>query len=228
MLNINDWRYEKKFAISSSTKHEVETVVKLHPAIFRKIFYERQVNNLYFDTLAMNNYNDNVIGTGERLKVRIRWYGDTFGRIENPVLEIKCKNGHLGGKKRIPLQPFELDENTGKNDFYSLFSSSLDESSAIKQCILSLKCSLLNNYTRSYFLSADRKFRTTIDSNLSYYRFFYNSNKFLYGYNDRFNIVLELKYDGEDDRFADQVTSIFPYLITKSSKYIKGIDCLYA
>lgn len=192
--------------------------------MFRNVFYERQINNLYFDTLAMDNYNDNVIGVQERLKVRIRWYGDTYGRVDNPVLEIKCKDGLLGGKERYPLQSFVLDENTGTNDFYTLFENLPKEAAAIKQCLFSLKCSLLNNYTRSYYLSAGRAFRATIDSNLNYYRFLYSGNSFLHEYQDKLNVVLELKYEEPNDRFADQVTSKFPFLVTKSSKYVYGVN----
>lgn len=227
LLNISDWRYERKFAISNSNKPEVETIVKLHPAMFREVFYERQVNNLYFDTLDMDNYNDNVVGAKERLKVRIRWYGDMFGMIEAPVLEIKCKNGLLGGKAQFTLPSFVLDENISLGLFDPLFTQLPEDVSAIKQCLLSLKCTLLNSYSRKYFLSVDGKYRLTIDSNLDYFRILNSKNSFLNKYTDKLNIILELKYKDNNDKLATMISANFPFLITKSSKYVNGIDFLY-
>ena len=87
------WRYERKFFISGLKKEDIEFMVKLHPAIFREIYHERTVNNLYFDSYEMKSYLDNVSGNSQRAKVRIRWYGDLFGIIEKPVLEVKIKRG---------------------------------------------------------------------------------------------------------------------------------------
>ena len=45
-----------------------------------------------------SNYNDNINGEEIRKKIRIRWYGDFFGKI-NASLEIKERIGSLVKKK---------------------------------------------------------------------------------------------------------------------------------
>ena len=66
------WRYERKFLISGVSKKEIESIVKLHPAIFSEIFEERFVRNIYFDTFDLNNCNENINGNAKRIKIRIR------------------------------------------------------------------------------------------------------------------------------------------------------------
>ena len=86
----HNYRFERKFTIPDSynLKH-VESLIKRNTFLFREVFHERQVNNIYFDTAAYNDYFDNVLGVSDRKKIRIRWYGDTFGAIKKPKLEIK-------------------------------------------------------------------------------------------------------------------------------------------
>ena len=83
--NTEKYRYERKFFISKLTKYEVESLIKLHPAMFSEIYFPRFVNNLYFDSFNMKSYFDSVDGSPNRRKIRIRWYGDLFGDIEKPV-----------------------------------------------------------------------------------------------------------------------------------------------
>ena len=78
----NNYRFEKKFFISELTKQEIESIIKLHPAIFSEIYYERFVNNIYLDSFDLQNYFDNIIGTFKRQKVRIRWYGDLLAELK--------------------------------------------------------------------------------------------------------------------------------------------------
>ena len=81
----NNYRYERKFFISNLTKYEIESLIKLHPALFSEIYFPRFVNNLYFDSLNMKNYFDTIDGLGDRMKIRIRWYGSLFQDIEKPI-----------------------------------------------------------------------------------------------------------------------------------------------
>jgi len=91
MKGIKDFRYEKKFIIDQLCHQEIEQLIKHNPAMFSEIFYERRVNNLYLDSLDFTNYNENLSGITERLKIRIRWYGKVFGVIKKPTLELKIK-----------------------------------------------------------------------------------------------------------------------------------------
>jgi hypothetical protein len=40
---------------------------------------------------------------------------------------------------------------------------------------------------------------------------------------ERFNRILELKYNQEFDDFSDQIVSVLPMRLTKSSKYVTGV-----
>ena len=47
----SQFRYERKFFISQLTKFEVESMIRIHPAVFSEIYHKRFVNNIYFDTV---------------------------------------------------------------------------------------------------------------------------------------------------------------------------------
>jgi len=200
-LKLNNWRYERKFFISELSKYEIEAVVRRHPAMFSEIYYERTINNIYFDTFDMMNYFHNVDGLSQRVKFRIRWYGDLLGAIENPVLEVKIKEGQLGGKLHYPLDSFSLDElQTNENIHKLIASAGLPEE--LRQIIICLNYTLLNRYTRKYFESADKKFRITIDSHMKYINLSHLRNTYLYELNDYKSNILELKYDEDSDADA--------------------------
>lgn len=216
-------RYERKFLVATHSHKEVEQILKFHPACFSEVFHERRINNIYFDTPGLSNYFDNIDGEKRRLKIRIRWYGETFGNVSSPVLEFKIKEGLLGKKVSYNLNTFEL-----KNEFdKSLIERSLKADKVpdhvLKQ-VLSLNPTLLNSYTRKYFLSADKKFRITIDKNLEFFSIKYGSNTFVNQQKDNRSTVLELKYNAEDEPFAKELTDNLLFPLTKSSKYVQGLD----
>ena len=218
------WRYERKFVIQEMSRQEVESIVLLHPAMFRKIYHERQVNNIYFDTFGMSNYLHNVVGNSQRVKVRIRWYRDMFGHIGKPVLEIKLKSGYLGSKMSFPLEPFDVDESLSILRMRELFGRSEYIPAAVKEHLITLDFALLNAYMRHYYLSGDTNFRITIDTALQYRSITPRMNRFIEIYQDHFTTILELKYACENDDRALTITKRFPFRVTKSSKYINGID----
>ena len=92
---LKNFRYEKKFVINEMSLLEIEHLIKFSPQVFSEIFNERRVNNIYLDSLELENYYENIVGNSERIKIRIRWYGKTFGFVFKPVLEIKIKNNDL-------------------------------------------------------------------------------------------------------------------------------------
>ena len=89
---------------------------------------------------------------------------------------------------------------------------------------LSMQPALLNSYTRKYFLSADKKFRLTIDREQVYYRISYNHNTFLNKVSNPQAVVLELKYEMSLDEEANEISKSFPFAMTKNSKYLQGIE----
>ena len=226
ILNPTSFRYERKFLVSGLSKYEIESIVKNHPAMFMEAYPQRYVNNIYLDTNSMAYYFDNVEGLSQRLKVRIRWYGNQFGFIEKPVLEFKIKKGLVGGKDTFPLNSFHLNEKHSQKVQQELFTKS-GLPDALIEYLKPLRFSLLNRYSRKYFESADRKFRITIDFDMEFYKLHPANNSFNEKIIDYSTTVVELKYSDKHDDLARSIANSFPFRVTKSSKYASGIERLY-
>lgn len=221
----SNYRYERKFFISTLTKQEVEAIVKHHPAMFSEIFYERFVNNIYFDSYDLKNYFANTAGAGERIKVRVRWYGNLFGPIEKPTLELKIKNNNLGCKISYPLSDFSFDRNFSIETIREVFRRSQIPAGLLQE-LLCLDMILLSRYKRKYFQSKDRGFRFTLDSNMTFYQLLPRWNNFLNSQTNYGHIVLELKYERKQEDSAGDITNFLPFRMTKSSKYVSGVEQL--
>lgn len=223
ILKPTYWRYERKFFISELDKHQVEQIIKMHPAMFSEIYQERQVNNIYLDSYAMTNFFKSVDGQSRRLKIRIRWYGSQFGIVDRPILELKIKNGLLGTKMSFPLIRLNVDkELTNKVIREVLNGSNLPEQ--ILDLMKIFDITLLNTYRRKYFQTADKKYRITIDSSMKFIGLAANNNTYSNELNDHRNVVAELKYDEPLDDEAQFITNYLPFRMTKSSKYVTGVE----
>lgn len=218
MLTTN-YRYERKFFLDQLSVQQLELILQLHPANFKKIFQARQINNIYFDTSQFRHYYDNLAGAEDRLKVRVRWYGD-LNYLHKPQLEVKVKSATVNKKlvqtiNKISLNPININ-----------FSSKLNNKLlAIK--FANLQAVLLNSYQRQYFQDFTGRFRITIDTQLNFYPI---SSKKMVKFNQKIHVpgtILELKYGPELDTEADQITSFFPFRLSRNSKYVMGISRLY-
>lgn len=218
-------RYERKFMVDVMSYHALEQQIRLHPAAFSPIFHPRNVNNIYLDTNELDFYYDNISGKSSRRKARIRWYGEMRGMIAKPVLEFKIREGMLGNKISFPLCTFSVDENLNQEDLYKVFRKSDLPLWALEN-LLHFKPALLNRYRRKYFLSFDGKFRLTIDNELTYFGIGGNNNNFREAYTSD-DVIVELKYERKYDDIAPQVTNKLPFRLTKSSKYVNGIEFLH-
>ncbi len=223
-LNIaSNFRYERKFTAHQTERAFPLACIRQHPALFRPIFYSRKINNIYLDTDEFKFYHNNKIGIANRKKIRIRWYGDTFGAVKKPKLEYKIKSNMVGDKWTFALNDFEI-----KHGFDSQSLKRIFEQSNLPEPVLNdlqlVRPSLLNTYHRTYFLSADKNFRLTFDEKMCYYKINRDSNYFMEKHQDRTDFILELKYAMEQDAIANIVTQDIPYRLNKSSKYVNGID----
>ena len=223
---MNPYRFERKIFVNNTNRISIENMIKLHPCFFSEIFQERHVNNIYFDSLEFNNFNDNIQGNMFRTKYRIRWYGDLYSIVEKPVLEVKIKKGQMGTKKHYDLNPFKFKKGIDMKNIKDII-----ESSNIDQDIkLILKDQLpvtVNRYKRKYYQSKDKKFRITVDDEQLFMKINVLNNTFLQKIKDDSNIILELKYDKKYDDEADRIINQFPFRITKSSKYARVVELLY-
>lgn len=220
--SVKNFRFERKFYIEDYTKADIEILLKHHPAMFREIYCERTVNNIYFDSFNLQHYFDNVNGVSQRLKVRVRWYGDLFGFVERPILEFKLKHNFHVGKLSYPLKPFTLDNKFSLAGMHKVFNES-DVPDALKHHLRELNFSILNSYRRKYFLSSDKQYRITTDVDLEVYKLSSYQNNFLSKVRDKMNVILELKYNLTQDQFVHRITNYFPFRMTRNSKYVDGI-----
>ncbi|MDA3837367.1 MAG: VTC domain-containing protein [Candidatus Delongbacteria bacterium] len=213
-------RYERKIPISGYDIQEIENIIRLHPACFKEIFQERKVNNIYFDDFENNAFHDNISGMMDRVKFRIRWYGNTFSEIDS-VLEIKIKKGLVGTKKTFKLNSMTVDK---KSSVFSLQKALLsnDLPSELTNRIQTKIPVLLNSYVRKYFLSFDKKFRITIDNKLKYFNIEENGSR-MNCHTDK-NIIIELKYEAEEDVFANEILSKLKFRLDKNSKFVNGLE----
>lgn len=213
-----DFRYERKFVVPYLDKDEAELVIRSNSFFFNEIYYERQVNSLYFDTFDMDSYFDNVLGNTDRLKIRIRWYGDLM-KITKPTLELKIRRGLVGTKLLFPLKEFSLP--CSLKDIRNVFAQS-ELPPWLLETMKTQKFAILNSYTRKYFASACNRYRITLDSNLKYWGIFNQDHLSLMKYIEDDYVILELKYKIQED--AEDVTTQFPFRMTKSSKFVTAYN----
>jgi hypothetical protein len=194
------------------------------------MFYEpyppRYVNNLYLDSAGLENYHDNVTGMRERRKVRIRWYGDLFGKIEEPTLEFKVKDGLVGTKVGYPFAPFILGEGFCHR-YYRDVLREAGLSAEVEHGLRGLHVVLCNRYRRWYYATRDGRFRLTVDVEMTFLHVKRTCNHFVHKRVDHSNIIVELKYDKPWDVQAERVARALPFSMTKYSKYVTGIEQVY-
>lgn len=220
------FRFERKYVIEHAGVAEVMLAVRCHPALFSETNPPRQVNNIYLDDHHWHHYRANVDGLAGRTKTRIRWYGALFAQVERPVLEWKIKRGQVGTKNRNTLEPFRVDSRVDRRVMPFLMQSSAIPPDR-QADVVELRPQMMNAYHRRYFQSADGRFRVTIDHRLQFYRLdgFTPIQPLCPVVDGR--VILELKYGTGLDPEARAVSNRFPWRISKSSKYVTGMDLLY-
>ncbi|MEM8526147.1 MAG: polyphosphate polymerase domain-containing protein [Bacteroidota bacterium] len=206
---ITSRRFERKYEIEHFTPALVEQYISLHPAGFRRLFPDRVVNNIYFDTPNLLTFHQNIAGVNQRSKFRLRWYGKDYQKIEKSVFEVKMKHNELGSKQ-----------------LYKLGAMDWKRTPQLHQDLLTLapefavlRPSLYNCYLRSYFGTPNGKFRITIDRKM---RFAMPSQRPSFHLTNN-NIIVEVKYKETEDQAADFILQHLPFRSTKSSKYVTGM-----
>jgi hypothetical protein len=185
------------------------------------------VNNLYLDTPELDCYFDNLAGAAQRRKVRVRWYGDPFGEIARPLLEVKQKDGQVGTKHTDPFPTFYLDERFCDRSFQQTLAKS-DLPAEARSALRSMQVVLFNRYYRCYYATRNGEFRITLDAQMEFYKV--NGafgGPFIHRQRDARSVVVELKYAVEQESRASRVAGFFPFRMTRSSKYVQGMERVY-
>ena len=200
----NNYRYERKYVFHKTMLPALMS--ELYSNGFSTLYPERKINNIYLDTHDFRSVQENIDGISDRIKHRIRWYGNCFNQSEK-IYEQKIKSEFVGKKKINKLGQFKLSSFDDVNQILNKVDKSFFKTD--------LKPTLYNSYSRKYFAGFDKKIRITLDNSL----FFYSpltKNKF---YENK--IILEIKYD-QDHLFLNEFK--MQQNLTKYSKYVKGIS----
>jgi len=221
-----EYRYERKFFVDQLDAQQALALVKRHPALFSEIYPPRHINNIYFDHPLLLNFTANINGTSQRKKARVRWYQELFREVAHPTLEFKIKEGLMGTKISYPFPEFTFQRGFSLVFFRDLIQSS-DLPPEVTYYLKTVEPVMVNRYRRWYLATPDQAFRVTVDANLTYYHLNTFNNRFLFHQVDRRSLVVELKYQRENDARADRISAGFPFRMTRSSKYVQGIERVY-
>ena len=221
MIDVEEARYERKFLVSGVPYEYVRNVVRLNPAFFRQTYAPRWVNNIYLDSTELRSFTDTIEGVRDRGKIRIRWYGDALGVMGQPVLEVKKKRGFVVMKNRFELPPWEMGGRFDVEAIRDLLGRA-DVPPGLRESLQGQRPTLFNRYFRSYAESDSGIYRISLDKSLGFERIDDGSRVGLGVRSDA--IILELKYNVENDDRAHHITQGFPFRMTKSSKYAIGVQ----
>jgi hypothetical protein len=224
MLNKIEWRNEKKFVMNFD--HSTEFTILTHPLMFREIYAERKINNIYFDTSNFEKYFASINGLNERDKIRFRWYGDTYENINEANLEYKIKKGELGCKKQYRLNSvphLKLDDIERHVEQFL----NCELPGTVHTDMKLLQPSLMNSYQRKYYLSICDQFRITLDFNIRSIPLRFVNNFPFENIFEQDVSVLEIKYGDVQKTDSRIAINSLPYNQSRNSKYVNGLGDLY-
>ncbi len=212
-----DYRYERKFRVEAdeASVAEVLAAVQGLPALFRPAYPDRWVNSLYLDTPDRQAFHANAAGLAERAKPRIRWYGKTASVAPDAParLEVKRRHGLVGTKELVPLPHWPPAPGRSAWPQYVRQHPWLRQHPELEPVVLI-------SYLRTYLVSADGRFRLTLDRNLRYAPALPDLRATTpSAFITDPALVLELKYPLTA---ADDAPSL-PFRLTRNSKYVLAV-----
>ena len=154
---MNQKRLEKKFVLGKFKDDFVKKFLSVNG--FTKQFPDRVISSIYLDTYNYNFARDNINGVSDRKKIRFRWYNNDESKV---FYEEKNKRNFYVWKniKEIKLSKDKKELLNKLNDFF--FSTEFKNINNFNY-----KFILKTNYHRSYWISDDKNFRATIDTEIN-------------------------------------------------------------
>lgn len=217
------WRLERKFPFQNHQISLAKLSIQTNPALFTPLFSPRWVHNIYFDSLNLNSFHENINGNSDRIKTRIRWYQDPNGQNSDPHLEFKIKNNLICTKKTSKLDPGLMPffiPTFVKNNAMIIAIKTIKDLHATGHYIPILH----NYYLREYYISANKKIRLTLDTNLSFENL--NGQGVSPHIKNSDFSVIELKFSPNDANEIMNVPNCLPFRLDKFSKFIEGVKLL--
>ena len=184
-----DFRIEKKFVYDDCDLSYLNFLYNGH---FKKVFPDRIVNSIYFDTFDYKSVWDNINGYSDRSKIRLRWYN----KINNSNVYIEKKN-------KVNFTTIKKIEILGKFKNYSDLNSFIEKDKLINSNFfneqkINMKKVLYVKYNRSYYQELKKRLRITIDKKITIYPK-YPSQKILLN-----KTILETKFERSNFYFCNQ------------------------
>ena len=227
MSNILDLKYrlELKFVSNLNNLNLINMWLKLNSYLFRKEYEDRLINNVYFDTFELNSLNSNVLESLKRFKIRYRWFGNLLNKKGS--LEIKNKINKYGWKDRYKIKDLSLLKVNSWKSIVKLISSQVPQN--VKYLLNEYRFPvIINQYLREYYISKNKKFRITIDTNIKNFSQFLSSNPNLTkSYSQKNMLILEVKFLKRDENEIKNLLSQIPIRNSKNSKYLNGFNQIY-
>lgn len=207
---IDNYRYERKYILQKNQLYDL--ISNLYTSNYQKVFDERIINNIYFDTKDFKAVAENMDGLSNREKIRVRWYGKPFDYSEK-TLEIKIKNEFLNKKNNFSLGLYKLKNLSSIIDFKTILKLNKSKFENLYYSKLSsLEPTVFNSYKRNYFFNPIHQTRITIDKDLYFF-----SPVTSVKYSEKYYIV-EAKFEKKKD-FINNFNNL---TLTRYSKYAKG------
>jgi len=221
--NFDEYRNEIKYLLHGVDRKTLYIQYKLSSLLLSKSYPDRWVNNIYFDNINLDSFNQSIEGISKRTKIRLRWYGN-FYNLENPTLELKSKSGHKNIKKSIPIRD-KLIYNKNLSEFFNSLISSKSLHKNYKYLLKELRPVLANRYFRSYHSSANNKYRVTTDTYLNFANLITSSLNVMYWKKQKDVSIVELKFNKSDDYIVNFMTEMRSrYRMSQISKYTHGLQ----
>lgn len=221
---LRDLRHEVKFVGPTTKRSNIVAWLRGHAAGFRIAYPPRRVNNFYLDDYEMSTYEENLTGVSKRTKIRFRWYGESAQEVAG-TLELKHKRNRLGWK-----QNFRVPELRIRGRRWSQILASL-------RAALPLEArnwldaypqpTLINQYHRDYYVSADGKIRVTLDGNQRVFdQQLLHSPNFHAAANLPDAFIVEFKASSVDQLLLGRTIQGIPLRSGRHSKYVVGVQSL--
>jgi hypothetical protein len=225
MLFSERERTEVKFALPRADLGKLETILEVN---CRRVSYRNRTSrvvSLYFDDHRLSACRENVDGSSQRAKLRLRWYDDPFPRGDL-FLEIKRRRGQASSKERHPLPLATALQSVSIRETAKALARSLPE--APSEALLARpEAIVIVEYERSYFEVAGGALRITLDSDLVFYSQLGGlrpSRRFPVRARDV--VILEAKTSvAGEDRIRELLHPLEPR-VTRSSKYVLGCQAI--
>jgi hypothetical protein len=217
-------RYELKYVHDSAhLLMSDEQILGVHFPLKRS-YPDRNVCNVYFDTIGLRCFAESLAGISRRTKLRIRWYGILHDAIA-PTLEIKRRYNQVGTKEQFSIGDINLHDHTWSYIRSGVRGTLPAEAWRVYDCFTAPV--LINSYRRSYFESLDGRLRLTIDRDLEFYDQRLRSRPNLnYGRQKVGYTIIEVKCSVQNRGLATTLTKRLGLRRVRMSKYCLGVEQL--